>query len=261
VSEYLFAHTWELERRRLDLLEEVFDPRTREHLARIPLPPGAQCLEFGAGAGSVARWLCERVGPEGRVVATDLDTGFLEKLTEPNLEVRRHDILADPLEEETFDLIHSRLVLDFFPERQREVVARLMSALRPGGWLVLEDFDWSTLGAVSAGPRSDLMLRVHEALRAVFPVGTPELGRGLPLTFRAAGLTEVGADGRVHVGLSGTPAAAWWQLTVLALRPRLVELGLFSEAEIDDYLQSIDDGGLSFLFPVMVTARGRRPPV
>jgi hypothetical protein len=48
---------------------------------------------------------------------------------------------------------------------------------------------------------------------------------------------------------------------VLALRPRLVELGLFSEAEIDDYFQSIDDGGLSFLFPVMVTTRGRRPPV
>lgn len=261
MSEYLFAHSWEQERRRLELLEEIFDPITREQLKRIPLPPGAQCLDFGAGAGSVARWLCERVGPEGRVVATDLDTGFLEKLTEENLEVRRHDILADALEEKTFDLIHSRLVLDFFPERQNEVVGRLVAALRPGGWLVLEDFDWSTLTGVSPGPRRDLVLRVHETLRLVFPTGTPELGRGLPLTFRAAGLTEVGADGRVHVGLSGTPATAWWQLTVLALRPRLVELGLLSEAEMDEYLQAIDEEGLSFLLPVMVTTRGRRPPV
>lgn len=261
MSEYLFDNRSELERRRLDLLQEIFDPITREHLERIPLPPAAQCLDFGAGAGSVARWLCDRVGPVGRVVATDLDTVFLERLTETNLEVRRHDILADPVEEKAFDLIHSRLVMDFFPDRQHEVVARLAAALRPGGWLVLEDFDWSTLAAVSPGPRSELMLRVHEALRGVFPSGTPELGRGLPLTFRAAGLTEVGADGRVHIGLRGTPAAAWWQLTVLALRPRIVELGLFSGAEVDEYLQAIDDDGLSFLFPVMVTAWGRRPPV
>ena len=260
MSDYLFAG-WEQERLRLDLLEQVFDPGTREQLGRIPLPPGGQCLEIGAGAGSVARWLCERVGPEGRVVATDLDTGFLEKLTEQNLEVRRHDILADPLEEKAFDLIHSRLVLDFFPERQHEVVSRLVAALRPGGWLVLEDFDWSPLPAGSPGPRSDLVRRVHAALRAVFPSGTPELGRNLPLTLRAAGLTEVGADGRVQVGLSGTPAAAWWQLTLLALRPRLLELGRFSEAEVDDFLGASDDDGFSFLLPAMVTARGRRPPV
>lgn len=261
MSEYLFDNSSELERRRLDLLQQIFDPVTMEHLERIPLPPGAQCLDFGAGAGSVARWLCERVGPEGRVVATDLDTVFLEKLTETNLEVRRHNILTDDLEEKTFDLIHSRLVLDFFPEQRHEVVARLVSALRPGGWLVLEDFDWSTLAAVSPGPGSDLVLRVHDALKVVFPSGAPELGRGLPLTFRAAGLTEVGADGRVHVVLSGTPAAAWWKLTVLALRPRLVELGLFTEAELDEYFQAIDDDTRSCLFPVMVTARGRRPPV
>ncbi|HKY75702.1 MAG TPA: methyltransferase [Acidimicrobiia bacterium] len=260
MSEYLFDNQSEQERRRLDLLQQIFDPITREHLERIALPPDARCLDFGAGAGSVARWLCDRVGPDGRVVATDLDTVFLERLTEKNLDVRRHDILTDDLEEKTFDLIHSRLVLDFFPERRHEVVERLVSALRPGGWLVLEDFDWSTLTAVSPGPRSDVVGRFHGALPAVFPSGAPELGRSLPLTFRAAGLSDVGADGRVHVGLGGTPAARWWQLSVLALRPRIVELGLFSGAEVDEYLQAIDDDGLSFL-PVMVTAWGRRPAV
>ena len=261
MSEYLFDNNSELEKRRLDLLQEIFDPITREHLERIPLPPGAQCLDFGAGAGSVARWLCERVGPEGRVVATDLDTVFLEQLTEPNLDVRRHDILADPLEEKSFDLIHSRLVVDFFPDRQHEVVARLVSALRPGGWLILEDFDWSTLAAVAPGSQSDLVLRVHDALRVVFPSGAPELGRALPLTFRAAGLTDVGAAGRVHMVLSGTPAAEWWQITLQALRPRLVELGLVSDGEVDEYFQAIAGDRHCSLFPVMVSAWGRRPPV
>lgn len=259
MSTYLFENTWELERRRLDLLEQLYDPNTTEHLGRLPLPPGGQCLEIGAGAGSVARWMCDRVGPDGRVVATDLDIGFLEQLTEKNLEVRRHDILTDELEEETFDLIHSRLVLDFFPERQSEVVARLASALRPGGWLVLEDFDWSTLPAIPASARRDLLVKVHDALKAVFPAGSPALGRSLPLTLRAAGLADVGADGRVHVGLSGSPAGAWWQLNILALRQRLLDTGLIAEAEFDASLQAMDDDGFCFLLPVMITTWGRRP--
>jgi SAM-dependent methyltransferase len=256
---YLFEQDWDHERRRLDLLEELFDPITKEHLGRLPLPGGRQCLEVGGGAGSVVRWLCDEVGPDGRVVATDLDTRFLEQLTEKNLEVRRHNVLTDELEEETYDLVHSRLVLDFFPERQAEVIGRLVSALRPGGWLVLEDFDWSTLAAISGCAQGERLGRVHDALRLVFPVGAPELGRGLPLSLGAAGLADVGADGRVRVAVSGSPAMEWWQLTLLALRPRLLDTGRFSEAEVDDMLEGFDDDGFCFLLPAMITAWGRRP--
>jgi len=61
--------------------------------------PGWHCLEVGGGGGSIASWLANRVLPDGRAVATDLDTRFLETLSIPNLEVRRHDIVTDPLPE------------------------------------------------------------------------------------------------------------------------------------------------------------------
>ncbi len=54
-------------------LESVFDPVTRGHLTRLGLPPGARCLEVGAGSGSIARWMADEVGPAGRVLAVDLD--------------------------------------------------------------------------------------------------------------------------------------------------------------------------------------------
>jgi ubiquinone/menaquinone biosynthesis C-methylase UbiE len=38
--------------------------------------PGWRCLEVGAGRGSMAVWLAQRVGPSGHVVATDVDVGF-----------------------------------------------------------------------------------------------------------------------------------------------------------------------------------------
>jgi SAM-dependent methyltransferase len=262
VSNYLFEHTWDQERRRLDLLEQVFDPGTEAHLGRIPLPLGAQCLEVGAGAGSIARWLCDRVGPDGRVVATDLDTGFLEQLTEKNLEVRRHDIVADELEEDTFDLIHSRLLLDHLPAR-RQVVKRTAAALRPGGWLVHETFEWSSLVVAPDCTAGDLHRRMYEDLVAVFAAAgaSSDYGRRLPSDFLGAGLVDVGAEGRVHVALPGTPAAAWWQTSMAALREPLLRLGSLSEAEFDEACRACDDDGYCTFYPTLVTVWGRRPVI
>ncbi|MEW6471749.1 MAG: methyltransferase domain-containing protein [Actinomycetota bacterium] len=260
MSDYLFEHSWDQERRRLDLLEQVFDPWTEQVLGRIPLPLGGQCLEVGAGAGSIARWLCDRVGPDGRVVATDLDTGFLEQLTEKNLEVRRHDIAADELEEDTFDLVHSRLVLDHVPAR-REVVKRMAAALRPGGWMVQEAFDWCSLVVAPGCVAGDLHVRLYEDLQAVFAAvgASSDYGRYLPLEFRDSGLVDVGAEGRVQVALPGTPAGAWWRMSMTALREPLLRIGRLSEAELDEALGACEVDGYCSLFPTLVTTWGRRP--
>jgi len=260
VSNYLFEHSWDQERRRLDLLEQVFDPGTEAHLGRIPLPLGAQCLEVGAGAGSIARWLCDRVGPDGRVVATDLDTGFLEQLTEKNLEVRRHDIVADALEEDAFDLIHSRLLLDHLPSR-RQVVKRTAAALRPGGWLVHEVFDWSSLVVAPDCTAGDLHRQLYQDLELVFDAAgaASDYGRRLPLEFQSAGLVDVGAEGRVNVALPGTPAAAWWQMSIAALREPLLRFGKLSEAQLEEAYRALDEDGYCQFYPALITVWGRRP--
>src|SRR3712207_2281029 len=108
---YVFDNAWQQARDRLAGLEQAFDPGTIRHLAARGVGPGWHCLEVGAGGGSIADWLCRQVGSSGRVVATDLDTRFLEALAYPQLESRRHDIVTDELEEGAFDLIHVRLLL------------------------------------------------------------------------------------------------------------------------------------------------------
>jgi SAM-dependent methyltransferase len=239
----------------------VFDPGTEEYLGRIPVPVGGACLEVGAGAGSIARWFCGRVGPDGRVVATDLDTGFLEQRPEPNLEVRRHDIVADYLETDAFDVVHARLVLEHLPERD-QVLRRLVAALRPGGWLVLEEFDWCSLVPAPDCRAGDLHSRTYDALRIVVVAAgiDPEYGRCLPLDFRAAGLVDVGAEGRVYVALGGSPAATWWQLSLAKLCEPALAGGRLPEAEVADVLAACDDDRYCTLFPTTVTVWGRRPP-
>src|SRR5882724_8873761 len=100
---------------RFDALSAMYDPSTIQHLVNCGVGPGWHCLEVGGGSGSIASWMAARVGPTGHVLVTDLDPRFLEKLEASNLEVRRHNIVSDPLPEATFDLIHARLVLIHLP--------------------------------------------------------------------------------------------------------------------------------------------------
>jgi 2-polyprenyl-3-methyl-5-hydroxy-6-metoxy-1,4-benzoquinol methylase len=65
---------------RLGLLEDIFDPLSRQR--RELVQPGWRCLEIGAGRGSMAVWLAERVGESGQVVATDIDVTYLKRLTQ-----------------------------------------------------------------------------------------------------------------------------------------------------------------------------------
>ena len=83
---------------RLECLSDIFDPVTTRRLESLGVTAGWQCLEVGAGAGSIAQRLCDWVGEEGRVVAADLDPRFLQAGSRPNLEVRQLDILRDDLE-------------------------------------------------------------------------------------------------------------------------------------------------------------------
>ncbi|MBV9511428.1 MAG: class I SAM-dependent methyltransferase, partial [Caulobacteraceae bacterium] len=103
-------------------------------------------LEVGAGGGSVAAWLADRVGPTGAVLATDQRIDPMAGVTAPNLQVRVHDVVADPIDEAAYDLVHLRFVLQHLPDRAA-VLRKLIAALRPGGWLLVEEADYGAFDA------------------------------------------------------------------------------------------------------------------
>ena len=107
-AHYVMAgHETNAERNRLRLMEQVNDPATTNRLRALGIAAGWRCLEVGAGGGSIARWMAERVGPSGQVTATDLNTVFLDEAPVDNLIVVRHDITKeDPPGE--YDLVHCR---------------------------------------------------------------------------------------------------------------------------------------------------------
>src|SRR5687767_5144833 len=145
---YLFTHEDKAERERLAAIEAGLDPITIQCLEKIGVGEGWRCLEVGAGAGSIAAWLCRRVGPNGKVVATDLQTKFLEAIDAPNLEIRKHDITREELEAGAFDFVSARKVLEHLADPSA-ALRRMAAALRPGGWLLVEDTDLASFMRVS----------------------------------------------------------------------------------------------------------------
>ena len=243
----------------LDDLAATLDSFTQRRLVEAGVGPGARCLEVGAGAGTVARWLAARVGPDGRVVATDVDPQPLPP--HPSLTVVRHDIVTDPLEEGAYDVVHARLVLAHLPQRER-VLERLVGALAPGGVLVLEEFDPSWDRCVLWAPDVDahrLFAEYHRALMAALrAAGTdPGWGRRLPHTLAEAGLTAVSAEFWARAWRGGEPGCRLAYVAAGHLRARLVDNGM-SPSDIDRLRELLLDPRLLIHGNLAVSAMGRR---
>jgi len=264
-ANYIFDQGWEQERARLAGLSAQFDPVTTRHLATVGVEAGWHCLEIGAGAGSIARWLAVRVGSAGRVLATDLDTRFLGDLPRPPVEVLRHDVASDSLEQDAFDLVHARAVLEYVPNRG-EVVERLVKALRPGGVLVLEDVVFGealsqvwekTVRPVSKAAAFSRMVQSTAAgFRAVG--ADPEFGLELPAVLAAAGLRDVNAELTSRLTHGGSEESAFYALTGRELGPRLIAAGLLTPDDDAEMQAMLQDPASRWLSLGMVTAWGWR---
>lgn len=241
---------------RLAGIEVTWDPGTIERLQALGVAPGWRCLEAGAGGGSIAAWLADRVGPDGLVVATDLETTFLEPLAGENLEVRRHDLLRDELPAGTFDLVHARLLLEWLGSG--DALERLVAAVAPGGWLLLEDFDWAIGGPGEDAPPATGVV-YGAVIRLLESIGyQPYYGRTLPRRMEGAGLQDVGNASRSYVVRGGSAGTAFERLSIEAHREKLLAAGGLTGTQLDVALDALADPGQDVLTPMMFAAWGRR---
>src|SRR3954464_2365373 len=238
-------------------LAELFDGVTRGHLDRLGLRAGSRCWEVGAGGRSIPEALAAAVGPTGHVLATDIDPAWLDP--HGTYEVRRHDIVADP-PPGTFDLVHARLVLVHVPDRAR-ALATMVAALRPGGWLLVEDADTELQPLAcldESGPAQRRANRLRRAFRELMTRRGADLryGRTLPRTLREAGLVDVAAAGSFPVG--GAVCDRLEIATMRQVRAELVAARLADEAEIDAHIAAVGAGELDLTLAPLISACHRQ---
>jgi SAM-dependent methyltransferase len=240
------------ERARLSGMEALWDPGSQALLDELGIGPGWKCLEVGAGGGSMVEWMADR---GAHVTAIDIDIRYIEHLASDSIAVRRIDLREDELPQAEFDLVHSRLVLEHLAAR-RQILDRLVATLKPGGWMIMEDYDWTNYG-------------FEDGIRGFSEIGDVILdfmttagferdyGRRVVTDMEAAGLTDIRGEGRARLIDSTSPGFDFFRLSFESLREAVVKAGLLSAEQADAAAGTFDQDA-RLLTPMMMAGIGRR---
>jgi 2-polyprenyl-3-methyl-5-hydroxy-6-metoxy-1,4-benzoquinol methylase len=224
-SSSAFSHEVPTELERLHALEKAWDPYSISRLSRLPFRDDWQCLDLGAGAGSIARWLAARTA-RGGTTATDIDISFLP-VDAPRIRPLLHDVRHDDFPPDSFDLIHARALLEHLPERT-SVLAKAVTWLRPGGFAAIENIDISPGQHSRHWPIAITTSAILTLLRNQIGSDTT-VGPRMPRLLAQAGLTEITTH-RTTLGVgAGQPGDAFYLSTLDQLAPALVTAGLLTE--------------------------------
>lgn len=260
-EEYVFRrveHEPELER--LRMIEQVFDPASRRRLLATGLQAGWRCLEVGPGAGSIMTWMGEVVGPTGRVVAVDLDPKFLGVTVQSNVTVVPGDVRAVELPERSFDLIHARYVLIHIPDYET-ALNRMLDCLKPGGWLVLEEPDFSaSLGIAGSAEELVAVGKVNQAIQVMYDrLGMDyALGQKLQTLLQARSLESVTMEQDAPRSAGGSGMATIMRLSTVQLREKYLATGVVINEDLDRYRCFAENPESLAMYYATIAVSGRK---
>lgn len=239
LKSYILDDAATVEYQRLDLMSKILDPWTRGYMKEIGVGPGWQCLELGSGNGSVAEWLCKKVGPAGSVTAVDINPILVELIPAQNLTVQRADIRTDALRENSYDPVSCRALLHQISEYAPLALEKMAAAVKPGGWLLVQEPDFHL--APTTEPEA-----WAATWRALIRWGQDNgvdwlIGRLLPgmMSKLAIGRPQAKTDVQNFRGTDR--GALYFKLFFAEVRERVIESGQVDAATFDAAAALLDD--------------------
>jgi len=241
------------EQARLTGIQDSVDGFTRQTLLGLGLASDWACLELGAGAGSVARWLAEYC-TGGSVLAVDLDPALLHPADDPRLTVRRADITDTAFRPGRFDLVHARFVLCHLPDRDA-VLARAVSWLRPGGLLLVTD-PYQLPAATSPFPSVRRLMAAYEDVHTAAGADLT-WSRRVPSLLARAGLHDIGFAARP--GCLGNGSADRWRPLLDAAAGRMIDSRAVGQEDLDAFHGDLADPAFVDIPQLTLAVWGRLP--
>ncbi|WP_241251245.1 class I SAM-dependent methyltransferase [Candidatus Protofrankia californiensis] len=257
MSTYVLDQGHPGERTRLEAMAGAWDPGTMRLVGALGIGTGHRCLEVGAGTGSIARALADVVGPEGHVLAVDRDIRFLGELPD-GVEVRCMDVMVDDLPHAQFDLVHTRLLIAHLHPHRR-ALQRLAAAVTPGGWLLVEEVDWTCADLiVPEAPIHIAMVRALQQLMGERGGFDATYGRRLLGDVLSLGFTDVSAQYRGTQSRSSSESWLAWQLLVEQFQQGIIQAELMTQQEVDEWWSLSRDENNLVVGVTMFAVQARR---
>jgi SAM-dependent methyltransferase len=255
------------EQQRLLQQIELYVPEALWLLDRLKIKPASRAIDLGCGPLGILDLLSERVGPRGEVVGVEWESRFVDMakglLAERNLDnvrMRVGDATATGLADNSFQLVHERLLLIVVSE-PKKVISEMVRLAAPQGVVAVEDVD---IASWTCEPLHPAWTRLFAAFEAVYTRNGKDLrvGRRLPGMLRAAGLDNIGC--KAHARLNGPGDFHQQQLPIFVklFRQQIIDHGLIAENELDSLLQQLEthlaDPATLVVSPLLFQAWGHK---
>ena len=222
---------------RLEILDRTYGPGTNALLSRVPVVEGMRVADFGCGSGLVSTWLAKRVGPQGTVTAVDSSKDLLgiarRRATEQgrqNVEFVEADVYDSGLEKRRFDMVFCRFLLVHL-QRPTDCLRIMDALLKPGGYLVCEECEVSSLFTVPRVPEYeemlDLMLKVGRGIGVDYDLGPKLAGLFIDIGYK---------EPKVYVQQPAYVQGEekrFWEYSFLEGVPKAVAAGLLQKSEVE----------------------------
>jgi SAM-dependent methyltransferase len=224
---------------RLEILGRAVWPSTRSLLERAGLKPGLRCVDVGCGVGLVTEELAHMTGS---CVGVDNDEDFLNYArthrSADGCEFRHLDVLTESLEPESYDVAFTRYLLSHLVD-PLSVLKKIVSAVRPGGLILVEDVDFP---GHFHHPPNPAFVRYLELYQNVVELrgGDPKLGRRLLELAQALQLTDIDVQLVVAVHHLG-PSKRVAELTLKHVGEALIGHDLIGRSELAGLAAELTD--------------------
>ena len=262
--DYLLGHHHQ-EWSRLEEQHQLWRHTILQTFDELGMGEGHHCLEIGCGTGTLLQDIAERVGPGGRVVGLERDASGAQVSAErckemPHVQIVKGDVLTEELNG-PFDFIVARWVFSFFSD-PAVVVGRLRKVLKPGGHLVIQDYNHDGFRLF---PDCSSFVKVVEAYRSAYRSigGDLWVGARLPGWMKSSGMEVERIEPHMMAGPPHSPMFRWVSRFLLEHLSTVVRDGHLSEDDAQDFVQAWSEAETrtdTVLFsPIQVTVVGRQP--
>ena len=240
-------HSHEEKRIQLSIGNASLEEPTAEILDCVGLAPGMKCLDVGCGTGGAMKLMGERVGLSGRVTGLDI-RGDLGRRVTAALQatgVSRFEFIEGRAEEvtcllpESYDLVFALCLLISLTDPVG-MVRRMAGWTKPGGHLVLMDYDLRTLEAY---PQHELIKEFYRVLLGNIDAMNrdPRVGYHLPKYLEEAGLGPPDKLKMTNIVTRLSEATGFMTSIYRHLIPLSIQNKLTTKDETKNYLHRLAD--------------------
>ena len=251
---------------RLGLQHQLWSGYAADAWERAGFGPGKKLLDVGCGPGYASLDLAARVGTRGQVRAMDISDRFIRHLQSQarlrgltNITASVGHVERLNLSDGGFDGAYARWVLCFV-ENPAAVVSGVARALKKGGAFVIQDY--FNYESVLIAPNCDVFRRFFKMVAQSWRMrgGNSDIGAEIPNLLARHGFEVKEIKPLLRVARPGSPLWKWPETFFENYLPVLVELGLFSESDKDqfnrEWRKRSRDRSAFFVTPPMIEVIG-----